>query len=108
MFYETYHWLVLTKNKENVFRYMSRIETNINADVTVADLKELSNISLYDVYNPAFKNGGVFRMQSIGYCNENEGYVVKYRGNKYWSRKNMSEVHFKSAVVVSRITFSTK
>lgn len=63
---------------------------------------ETSNASyiIYEIYNPASKHGGEYRMEKIGEYDELKGYAVKNRGSKYWVRKNMSDVTFKSAVVV--------
>lgn len=59
---------------------------------------------VFDVYNPAYKHGGMLYMSLLNVYNKNKNdgsYSVPGRGSKYWRRRNMAGVTFKSAVVVS-------
>ncbi|XP_044265374.1 ionotropic receptor 75a-like [Tribolium madens] len=102
-FYETYHWLIptTTQNLNKTLNFLLKAPLNINSDVNVAILNEEPNEwSILDVYNPASSHHGQFTVIKLGYCNETNGFQAKINGNKYWTRKNMSGVRFKSAVVV--------
>ncbi|KAG5894959.1 hypothetical protein JTB14_023308 [Gonioctena quinquepunctata] len=100
-FYETYHWLILSQS-EDISSTFHPLKLNINSDVHLAVSKgNTGNISIFDVYNPASEHGGDLRIEPLGYYNEFEGYKAKYTQNKYWERRNMTGVVFKSAIVVN-------
>lgn len=77
---------------------------NINADINVAAVNTKNNKEyiIFDAYNPAYKHGGTLRIKQLNVYNKNVGtYLSPNTDSKYWMRKNMSKVMFKSAVVVN-------
>lgn len=58
--------------------------------------------TIFDVYNPAYKHGGELQIQLLNtYNKNNDTYSLAKTGSKYWMRKNMTGITFRSAVVVS-------
>lgn len=103
-FYETYHWLI-TSSTMNITEKLKILRLNINSDMNLVIFKQSdsinnANVSIYDVYNPAFEHGGELKVDIFGYYNQKQGYIINNLENKYWRRKNMTGVTFKSAVVV--------
>lgn len=64
------------------------------------------SFTIFDVYNPAFKHGGQLRIEVAGFYDEFQGYRILSHESKYWKRKNMTGVSFKSAVVVKRLVIT--
>ncbi|CAH1113582.1 unnamed protein product [Psylliodes chrysocephalus] len=89
----------------NITEKLKILRLNINSDMNLVILKQSdsinnANVSIYDVYNPAFEHGGELKVDIFGYYNQKQGYIINNLENKYWRRKNMTGVTFKSAVVV--------
>lgn len=103
-FYETYHWLVVSTN-ESTRTLFERVKLNINSDVHLAVIGDGENITIHDVYNPASEHGGELKISYLGYYNDVDGYNAKIKENKYWKRRNVTGVTFKSAVVVIAFNF---
>ncbi|RZC36160.1 Lig chan domain containing protein, partial [Asbolus verrucosus] len=102
-FYETYHWLILTtpSNEDNTINFLKNASLNINCDVNMALFdNESDNWTIFDIYNPASNHEGQFTMKKLGHYNFKDGFRAKMTNNKYWVRKNMTGVRFKSAVVI--------
>lgn len=101
-FFEAFHWLIISKSKEAILQQLDEAKLNINSEIHLAicDNKETDNCTIYDVYNPASEHGGELLVKVLGYYNRNDGYRAKALQNKYWLRRNMTGVTFKSAVVV--------
>lgn len=74
---------------------------NVNADIHLTFPQKNSNWTVLDIYNPASQHGGTLNFTQIGFYNRNVGYKIKYCGSKYWNRKNLTGVTFKSMVVVN-------
>jgi hypothetical protein len=73
---------------------------NINSDVNLVVLSnETDEWTVFDAYNPASNHQGQFRTTHLGHYNRKNGFKIRTRSNKYWTRKNMTGVQFKSAVV---------
>lgn len=108
LFHFMQHWLVITSNK-NIYNEFQNLHFHINADFIVAipntdnlNENEISeNWNILDVYNPAHHRGGKLKIVSYGTYNRSNGFQVNKK-NKYERRKNMSEVTFKSSIVVSK------
>nr|CAI5819932.1 unnamed protein product [Callosobruchus analis] len=104
-FYETYHWLVTTRAKDMTFSQVDKVKMNINADVNVAVFHNKNNVTVYDVYNPASDHGGELKGELLGEYQVGSGYIPRYTENKYWHRKNMTGVKFKSAIVSVTVNY---
>ncbi|KAF5300902.1 hypothetical protein FQR65_LT09065 [Abscondita terminalis] len=101
-FYDTYHWLVFGSHY-NVTKKFKDAELAVNADVSFATTYGASeNWTILDIYNPSYKNGGQLVIKEIGNYSDSEGFHLLTTHNKYFDRKNMSGVLFKSAVVVKK------
>lgn len=74
---------------------------NINADVHIAIPYNQTLWSIYDAYNPASHHGGKLKVQLIGNYSKVLGYNAPQFGSKYWRRRDMTGVKFRSAVVVN-------
>ncbi|KAF5282553.1 hypothetical protein FQA39_LY04960 [Lamprigera yunnana] len=99
-FYDTFHWLVFG-SAVNITEKFEDVELVINADVTIAvDYNETGNWAILDLYNPSRKDGGKVIVQEIGYYNDEEGYNVSCFGDKYFVRKNMTGITFKTVFVI--------
>ncbi|XP_044265375.1 uncharacterized protein LOC123011804 [Tribolium madens] len=94
-----HHWLIIASSK-NIRAKFDNVILNINADIKVVIPEKTSNWSVIDVYNPASKHGGALNFTKIGIYNKHDGYKIKYTGVKYWNRKNLTGVTFKSMVVL--------
>lgn len=104
IFYDTFHWLIITNKSKDIFSYLNNTNLNINADVNVATVNpnDSKEYKIFDVYNPAFKHGGKLQIKQLNVYSKSIGiYTSPTTQSKYWSRKNMSEVTFKSAIVVN-------
>ncbi|KAJ3637570.1 hypothetical protein MTP99_001018 [Tenebrio molitor] len=101
-FYETYHWLVLSSStaQDDSINFLKVAPLNINSDVNLVVLSnETDEWTVFDAYNPASNHQGQFRTTHLGHYNRKNGFKIRTRSNKYWTRKNMTGVQFKSAVV---------
>lgn len=91
-----------------MFYYLGNTNLNINVDVNVAAINPINNdeYMIFEVYNPAYTHGGTIRIKTLNVYKKSNGiYPSSNRGSKYWIRKDMSEVTFKSAVVVNYFVF---
>lgn len=78
---------------------------NVNSDLTVAYLNMATatkplKYTIYDVYNPAFERGGQLRSTEVGFYNEQNKLLWINFGNKFFDRKNLTGIEFKSVIVV--------
>nr|XP_008196050.2 PREDICTED: glutamate receptor ionotropic, delta-2-like isoform X2 [Tribolium castaneum] len=94
-----HHWLIVASS-EKIREKFNNVILNINADINVIIPEKPSNWSIIDVYNPASQHGGVLNFTRVGFYNKHDGYKIKYTGVKYWNRKNLTGVTFKSMVVL--------
>ncbi|KAJ8924532.1 hypothetical protein NQ315_007330 [Exocentrus adspersus] len=99
-FYETFHWLVISKSKANILAALNNVKMNINSEVHLGVYKDRHNYTIYDIYNPASEHGGVLIAKPLGYYQENIGYTARILQNKYLLRRDMTGVTFTSAVVL--------
>ncbi|XP_074034442.1 ionotropic receptor 75a [Leptinotarsa decemlineata] len=102
-FYETYHWLIMSLSRD-ISHIFEPLKLSINSDVHLVIPNEKENFSIFDVYNPASEHGGIVKVIFLGMYNKAVGYMAKYSGNKYWERRNMTGVNFKSAIVIPNLT----
>ncbi|XP_068895605.1 ionotropic receptor 75a-like [Tenebrio molitor] len=101
-FYETYHWLVLSSStaQDDSLNFLKVAPLNINSDVNLVVLSnETDEWTVFDAYNPASNHQGQFRTTHLGHYNRKNGFKIQTQSNKFWTRKNMTGVQFKSAVV---------
>ncbi|KAJ8928860.1 hypothetical protein NQ314_018517, partial [Rhamnusium bicolor] len=57
-FFESYHWLILSKSQENVLDVLNNIKLNINSDLHLVVPNGRENFTIFDIYNPASQHGG--------------------------------------------------
>ncbi|XP_063918654.1 glutamate receptor ionotropic, kainate glr-3-like [Zophobas morio] len=84
-----------------ILNFLKSLPLNINSDVNLAYPHSKDEYVILDVYNPASQHSGQFTSGIVGYYNKHAGYKATIPENKYWIRKNMTGVRFKSAVVVT-------
>ncbi|XP_023311151.1 glutamate receptor 2-like [Anoplophora glabripennis] len=101
-FYETFHWLIVDNSKNAMLFKLDKVKLNINSEVHLA-ICENSSCVIYDVYNPASEHGGKLVATVLGHYKTDIGYKAEMSQNKYWLRRNMTGVNFKSAVVLPRL-----
>ncbi|RZC33887.1 glutamate receptor 2-like, partial [Asbolus verrucosus] len=96
-----HHWLITTFSISIVEKF-NNVNLNINVDIHIAisNAKTL-NWTIIDVYNPAFERGGTLNYTKVGYYNEKQGYNARSTVAKYWTRKNMTGVTFKTMATVN-------
>lgn len=90
---------MIVSNSLNIFKKFKNVILNINADIHVA-IRNNNNWTIFDVYNPASEHGGVLKYSRMGYYKTGQGYNARTREAKYWARKNMTGITFKTMVVV--------
>ncbi|CAG9771652.1 unnamed protein product [Ceutorhynchus assimilis] len=97
-------WLMLhsSNNYGHLFRY---VNLNVDSDIKVAypaNDSEISNkkYTIDDVYNQAYEKDGEFKSKEAGFYDTQYGYQVLEKENKYFVRRNLTGVKFRSAVVV--------
>ncbi|XP_031352602.1 ionotropic receptor 75a-like [Photinus pyralis] len=91
---------MLGSNRDTIEKFKN-VNMFINADISVAiSNQKKSNWTVFDVYNPAYKNGGKLVVSEIGYYNDDDGYRVGVEDNKYYRRRNMTGVTFKSVLAI--------
>lgn len=72
----------------------------INADITVSLSNAEERLDIFDLYNPSTSHGGSLKVVNIGFHHPEMGFSISQNKEKYWRRKNMSDLIFKSAIVV--------
>ncbi|RZC33820.1 hypothetical protein BDFB_013104, partial [Asbolus verrucosus] len=94
-----HHWLITTTSL-NFMKKFENVVLNIDADIQVA-VQNSTTLSwtIVDIYNPASKHGGALNYTKLGFYNRKQGYIVRNNEAKYWSRKNMTGITFKSMIV---------
>lgn len=95
-----YHWLFLNLGLDDAKVFFQKAPLNVNSNVRLAVSENDNTSIIYDVYNAAFMHGGILNITNVGHFNQRDGYIIKKSTNKYWIRKNMTSVTFKSAIVV--------
>lgn len=88
-----------SKNLKELFK---NVTININADINVAVLnKSISEkYTIFDVYNPAASHGGNIYFIKIGYYDQKVSFNIENHKEKYFRRRNLTGVTFKSMIVV--------
>lgn len=98
---------MLVSKNQDIQDQLSNLKLNINADVNLLSSDGNDTFSVYDIYNPAFDHGGYLHFDKIGYYSKNFGYRISMKTNKYWIRRNMTGIKFKSAIVVIKLLLIT-
>ncbi|XP_066142618.1 uncharacterized protein [Euwallacea fornicatus] len=105
--FDTKHfWLIL--HKPGNYSYLFEdVELNVDSEVKVAHCshKQVPNKEIKylinDVYNQAYGKGGQLKTYEMGYYSTQEKYVITEKMNKYFVRRNLTGVHFNSAIVLA-------
>nr|XP_015837359.1 PREDICTED: glutamate receptor ionotropic, delta-2-like isoform X3 [Tribolium castaneum] len=93
-----HHWLILSKSIQFLEKIKNAV-VNINADIHVA-VQSGTNWTIFDVYNPASEHGGSLKYTRVGFYSRGRGYNAQTNEAKYWRRKDMTGVTFKTMVVL--------
>lgn len=100
MFGVKHHWLIPTISFE-VIELFRKVLLNIDCDIQIALYNnETYNWTILDLYNPASEHGGEMKYTPVGFFNRKDGYRARIKESKYYVRKNLTGVLFKSVVVV--------
>ncbi|XP_018334159.1 ionotropic receptor 75a-like isoform X2 [Agrilus planipennis] len=101
-FYETFRWLIFSKHLNSIILTLQNVNININTDIEIV-VKNVSLITwtVFECYNPAFRHNGILRLQKIGHWHNKTSNKIKYKYGKFHRRRNMSEVKFKTALVIT-------
>ncbi|KAK9883985.1 hypothetical protein WA026_004921 [Henosepilachna vigintioctopunctata] len=101
-FYENFSWLILTTSVSSGENLLKDLNIDINSDIHLAvqDQSNSYNREIYDAYNPSRNHGGDVIIKKIGKFSTKRGYILEKQSDKYWRRKNMTGLTFKSAVVI--------
>ncbi|XP_060526921.1 ionotropic receptor 75a-like isoform X2 [Cylas formicarius] len=102
-FDSTHYWFIL-RTSNNYADLLRNVYLNIDCDVKVAYPKESNNFPrgyvIDDVYNPASDRGGELKTRAVGSFDTSHGYHVTELGNKYFVRRNLTGVTFKTVIVL--------
>ncbi|CAG9766479.1 unnamed protein product [Ceutorhynchus assimilis] len=96
-----YYWLIFTdKNIANLF---SQVDHNVDSNIFV--LKNNNPLlenqhDIFEFYNPASLKGGNPVIEKIGFFNSSNGYQVNGLDNKFFRRKDLRGVTFKTTLVL--------
>lgn len=97
-----YHWLIFNLQVNEIDSFFSNAPLNINSDVHLTLYNSAEKLTdIFDVYNGAYNHKGVLIVTKAGFYTKGKGYDVSKIENKYWKRRNMTGITFKSAIVVS-------
>lgn len=100
LFSSKHYFLVLNLNKSvNAINIFKRVNLNIAVNLIVA-VQNGEEWTLFEVYNPSFKNKGTLRVRVVAYYSKHTGLQFGKVQPKYVRRRNMEEVHFRSQIVV--------
>lgn len=107
MFSEKYYWFIVSLN-DDVFRFLAKLNLNVNAELTVA-LRTNECWKIFEVYNQAARHGGRLSIKHLDNYNCTAKNVsLEFSKSKYFRRKNMTGVFFKSLIVVSNCLHTEK
>lgn len=99
MYGSTHHWLI-TSSSRSAADIFGNVNLHIAVNLILAVASNKQNWLLFDVYNPYFAGGAKVRATVIGNYTKDTGFLFNNFEGKYVTRRNMSEVHFKSQIVV--------
>ncbi|XP_045477706.1 ionotropic receptor 75a-like isoform X2 [Harmonia axyridis] len=104
LFYENYFWLIETQAVDKLVVLFQNSSLFVNADILVAVGKSMEKMGLdiYEVYNPSNRHGGSLKISKVGSYEPERGFNISWIGEKYWRRKNMTGLTFKSAIVTPK------
>ncbi|KAL7298339.1 hypothetical protein TKK_0008682 [Trichogramma kaykai] len=86
-FNESYNWLAVTAASEVPIKQLENLPLTIESELSVA-LVGSSSYVLYDVYNHAYRHGGLINVTSLGHWDASEGLKNQLTQYKYTRRQN--------------------
>lgn len=106
-FNESYNWLAITTASEVPISKLANLPLTIESEFSVV-LASLPNYLLYDIYNHAYRHGGILNVTSLGQWNLATGLKNHLTQYKYTRRQDFHGIplNFSYVVSVSKIVFT--
>lgn len=99
-----HYWLVISTSKQTVNMFHN-VNLDIATNLIVAIGSTEQKWTLFEVYNPSFVNGANLHINIVGNYSKLTGFEFNTFELKYFRRRDMKEIHFKSKIVVSTYVF---
>ncbi|XP_044747292.1 ionotropic receptor 75a-like isoform X2 [Coccinella septempunctata] len=102
-FYEKYFWLITVQDVERLENLFQTSSIFVNADIlSVTECSEDIEQCVFEIYNPSNRHGGSLKISKIGSYDPEMGFNISVGREKYWRRRNMTGLTFKSAIVTPK------